>query len=189
MTTGRYTALQVVESALDGVLRLEPVVHRDTRGSFRELFNQTEFEAATGIHRNWIQDNHSRSENGVLRGIHYQLGSPQGKLVSCVVGEIFDVAVDLRRSSPSFGEWTGSRLSEENGHQLWIPEGFGHAFLVMSDVADVLYKVTASYDRDEDRSLAWDDPDLAIEWPLTAEPQLTDKDRDAPRLREAEVYP
>ncbi len=189
MTTGRDTTLRVHDSDLEGVLRLEPVVYRDGRGSFRELFNQAEFEAATGVHRRWVQDNYSRSARGVLRGIHYQIGSPQGKLVSCVTGEIFDVAVDLRRSSPNFGKWTGSRLSEENGHQLWIPEGFGHGFLVLSDVADVAYKVTAPYDRDGDRSLAWDDPDLAIDWPSTAEPQLTDKDQRAPNLSEAETYP
>ncbi len=188
MTSNSDTNLQVRETELDGVLVLSPMIYRDDRGSFRELFNRADFESATGVHRQWVQDNHSRSSQGVLRGIHYQIGSPQGKLVSCLAGEIFDVAVDLRRSSPTFGEWTGVVLGEKNGNQLWVPEGFGHAFLVMSEFADVVYKVTEVYEPTGDRSIVWDDPDIAIDWPLMSTPELSGKDLAAPLLREAETY-
>ncbi len=188
MTSGSDTNLLVRETELGGVVVLEPMIYRDERGSFREIFNRADFESATGVRRQWVQDNHSRSSKDVLRGIHYQIGSPQGKLVSCLAGEIFDVAVDLRKSSPTFGEWTGVVLNERNGNQLWVPEGFGHAFLVMSAFADVVYKVTEAYDPAGDRSIVWDDPDLGINWPLTTTPELSDKDRAAPLLREAETY-
>jgi len=187
--TDEDTALRVTETNLDSVVLLEPPAYHDTRGFFREIFNETAFDLATGVHRDWVQDNHSRSRRNVLRGIHYQLGTPQGKLVSCISGEIFDVAVDLRRSSPSFGRWFGTSLNPTNGLQLWIPEGFGHAFLTLSEAADVLYKVTAPYDPAGNRTLAWDDPVLGIRWPLTEDPILSDNDRRAPALSEAEVFP
>ena len=180
--------MEAVELELGGVLLLKPPVFRDHRGSFREIFNRVEFEAATGVVRQWAQDNHSHSARGVLRGVHYQLGTPQGKLVACVAGDIFDVAVDLRRSSPTFGTWVSATLSECNGYQLWIPEGFGHALLVVSEHADVVYKTTAPYSPEGDRSIAWDDPELGIDWPLAAAPVLADKDREAPPLSEAEVF-
>ena len=188
MTSNGDPTLKVHETELDGVLLLEPTVYRDDRGSFRELFNVDAFEAATDVRRQWVQDNHSHSARGVLRGIHYQVGYPQGKLVTCLSGEIFDVAVDLRKSSPRFGEWTAATLSEANGRQLWIPEGFGHAFFVVSESADIVYKVTERYDPAGDRSIAWDDPDLAINWPVVGSPLLSGKDAAAPRLADAEVF-
>lgn len=188
MSRENDATLRVRESALDGVLLLEPAVYRDHRGTFRELLSRDKFEKVTGIRRQWAQVNHSRSHRGVLRGIHYQMNPPQGKLVSCIDGEIFDVAVDLRRSSPTFGSWVGFTLSEANGHQLWIPEGFGHGFLALSGNADVVYETSTAYRPSSDRSLAWNDPDVGIDWPLTEEPELADKDRMAPRLSEAETY-
>ena len=188
MTDDESTGLSVDRHSLEGVLLLEPTVYRDHRGSFRELFNQRPFEAATGVIRNWVQDSYSTSMRDVLRGIHYQMDPAQGKLVSCVVGEIFDVAVDLRRSSPTFGEWTSSVLSEENGRQLWIPEGFGHGFLVLSEEASVHYKVTAAYEPAGDRSIVWNDPDIGIDWPLRGEPTLAEKDLMAPSLIQAQTY-
>jgi dTDP-4-dehydrorhamnose 3,5-epimerase len=189
MSTQGDTSLCVEPGGIDGVLVIEPVVHRDDRGSFREVFKLGDFEAATGVLRQWPQDNHSFSRAGVLRGIHYQLDPPQGKLVTCPVGEIFDVAVDLRRSSPTFGSWVGHILSEENGRQLWVPEGFGHGFLVLSEVADVLYKVTAEHNPKGYFSVAWDDPVLGIDWPLRSPPVMSERDRNADSVAAATLFP
>lgn len=178
---------------LDGPLLLTPQVFGDERGFFFESWNQGRFAAALGLEPQqappFVQDNHSRSTRGVLRGMHYQLPPhPQGKLVRCVVGEIFDVAVDLRRGSASFGQWAGACLSAENKQQLWLPPGFAHGFLTLSEQAEVLYKTTDVWSRDCERAIRWDDPELAIAWPLEAlagaEPQLSEKDAAAPLLAE-----
>jgi len=171
---------------VQGPLLLTPQVFGDPRGCFFESWNQQAFNAAAGDTA-FVQDNHSRSSRGVLRGLHYQLPPhPQGKLVRCVAGEIFDVAVDLRRSSPTYGQWVGTMLSGENHQQLWLPAGFSHGFLTLSEQADVLYKTTDVWSRDCERAIRWDDPALAIAWPLEAlagaEPQLSEKDAAAPLL-------
>ena len=168
--------MKVIESGLGGVLVFEPAVHGDGRGFFFESFREDEFRRAAGPVRPFVQDNHSRSARHVLRGLHYQVRKPQGKLVRVISGEIFDVVVDLRRSSPSFGKWMGATLSAENKRVLWIPEGFAHGFLVTSDAAETVYKATDYYAPDCERSLLWNDPALAIAWPLTAEPVLSAKD-------------
>jgi dTDP-4-dehydrorhamnose 3,5-epimerase len=172
---------------LNAVKILEPRVFGDERGFFLESYNARSF-AGLGIAEPFVQDNHSRSRHGVLRGIHYQVVRPQGKLVRCVRGEIFDVAVDLRRSSDQFGQWTGVRLSEENRRMLWIPAGFGHGFVVLSDSADVLYKATDYYAPEGERSILWNDPEIGIDWPLPGEPVLSGKDAAGKRLREADVF-
>jgi dTDP-4-dehydrorhamnose 3,5-epimerase len=180
--------MQIHETKLAEVKLLEPKVFADSRGFFLESYNQRTF-AGLGIDQHFVQDNHSRSERGVLRGIHYQLIQPQGKLVRAVRGEIFDVAVDLRRSSPSFGRWTGHLLSEENKQMLWIPAGFGHGFLVLSEVAEVLYKATDFYAPQSERSILWDDPQIGIQWPHTGvAPVLSAKDAAGKLLGEAEVF-
>lgn len=181
--------MKVTPTALPEVLLLEPAVFGDERGFFMESYNARRFREATGIEAEFVQDNHSRSVRGVLRGIHYQVVRPQGKLVRVAAGRVFDVAVDLRRSSPRFGRWVGVELSDRNNHQLWVPPGFGHAFLVLSDSADFLYKTTEYWYREHDRSLRWNDPALAIDWPLAGEPLLAPKDAAAPLIAEAEVYP
>jgi len=184
--------MNITETALPGVLRIEPRVFGDDRGFFMESFNAKAFSEATGVALAFVQDNHSRSARGVLRGIHYQLQQAQGKLVRVVAGEVYDVAVDLRHDSPHFGRSVGVRLSADNKHQLWVPPGFGHAFLVLSEHAEFLYKTTDYYAPAYERSLRWNDPALGIEWPLPAgmtEPLLSGKDRDAPLLADAEVYP
>ncbi len=181
--------MQVTPSAIPEVLIVDPQVFGDARGFFFESFNRDQWRTATGLPGDFVQDNHSRSARGVLRGLHYQLGRPQGKLVRCAVGEIFDVAVDLRRSSPSFGLWVGERLSAENKRQMWVPEGFAHGFLVTSEVAEVLYKATDYYAPEEERAIVWDDPDLAIAWPLSLPPLLSAKDAAAPPLRAATPFP
>lgn len=180
--------MQVIETTLPGVLILEPRVFGDARGFFMESYNQHAFEEAVGRSVNFVQDNHSRSRGGVLRGIHYQLQQPQGKLVRVTHGRVYDVAVDLRRSSPCFGAWTGVELSAENHRQLWVPEGFGHAFLVLSESADFLYKTTDYYHPASERCIRYDDPALAIQWPSMGELALSDKDRNGALLVDAEVY-
>jgi len=169
---------------------LEPRVFSDDRGFFFESFNQRTFEEAVGVSPRFLQDNHSRSVKGVLRGLHYQLPpAAQGKLVRVTRGAIFDVAVDIRRSSPAFGDWVGYELSEDNFRQLWIPEGFAHGFLALTDVADVQYKATAYYAADLDRSIRWDDPDIGIDWSLDGvKPIVSSKDASAPGLADAEVF-
>lgn len=182
--------MKVIPTALPEVLILEPRVFEDERGFFMESWNARTFREATGLDVQFVQDNHSRSVRNVLRGIHYQAVRPQGKLVRAVSGAVFDVAVDLRKSSPNFGKWVGVELSAENKRQLWVPPGFGHAFLVRTESADFLYKTTDYWFKEHERSLAWDDPTLAIDWGLRREfPILARKDRDAPLLRDAEVYP
>lgn len=179
--------MQVQETNLDEVKLLAPRVFADSRGFFLESYNQRTF-GELGIHETFVQDNHSRSERGVLRGLHYQLVQPQGKLVRAVRGEIFDVAVDLRRSSPTFGRWTGHLLSEDNRLMLWIPAGFGHGFLVLSPVAEVLYKATDFYAPQGERSVLWNDPEIGIEWPDAGTPILSPKDAAGKRLLEADVF-
>lgn len=179
--------MKVHDTELTEVKLLEPRVFSDSRGFFLESYNQRTF-AEIGIPENFVQDNHSRSERAVLRGLHYQLVQPQGKLVRAVRGEIFDVAVDLRRSSPGFGRWTGRILSEENKQMLWIPAGFGHGFLVLSSVAEVLYKATDFYAPQGERSIVWNDPKVGIEWPDVGTPMLSAKDAAGKPLDDAEVF-
>ena len=174
----------VTPTPIPGVLVLEPKVFGDARGFFFESFNQRDFEAATGLQRNFVQDNHSRSTKGVLRGLHYQVQHPQGKLVRVTAGSVFDVAVDIRSDSPTCGQWFGLELSAENRKQLWIPEGLAHGFVVTSEHAEFLYKTTDYWYPEHERSLLWSDPDLAIDWPLSqldGPPLLAAKDAAAPR--------
>lgn len=182
--------MKVTPTEIPEVLVLEPTVHRDDRGFFLESWHQ-ELVAAKGIDARFVQDNHSHSVQGTLRGLHYQVQTPQGKLVRVVSGEVYDVAVDLRQSSPTFGRWIYQWLSAENHKQLWIPPGFAHGFYVLSESADLLYKCTGYYAPSNDRSLKWDDPDLKIAWPLISgsTPLLSAKDAAAPRLRDAPTYP
>lgn len=181
--------MTITQTVLPGVLLVEPRVFGDERGFFFESFNARQWQVLTGHPSSFVQDNHSASGRGVLRGLHYQLRQPQGKLVRVVAGEVFDVAVDLRRSSPTFGRWHGVRLSAENKRQLWIPAGFAHGFLVMSEVAELLYKTTDYYAPEWERTVRWDDPELAIAWPLAGPPTLSTKDTAGSFLREAECYP
>ena len=180
--------MKVTPTAIPDVLLIEPKVFGDARGFFLESFNQREFEAATGLSVQFVQDNHSRSGKGVLRGLHYQLGQPQGKLVRVVRGAVFDVAVDLRRSSPHFGHWIGVELSEDNHRQLWIPPGFAHGFLVLSESADFIYKTTDYYAPEDEHAIRWNDPAIGIEWPLETEPLLSVKDRTASLLADAALF-
>lgn len=180
--------MQIIATAIPEVLLFEPKVFGDERGFFMESFNRRTWQSLTGLDGTFVQDNHSRSSRGVLRGIHYQIRQPQGKLVRVVAGEVFDVAVDLRRSSPTFGRWVGVLLSEANKRQFWVPPGFGHAFLVLSESADFLYKATDYYAPQHERAIIWNDPDLAIDWPGGAAPELSAKDGAAPRFADAEVY-
>ena len=180
--------MQIIERALNGVVLLEPKVFGDDRGFFMETFNQRVFRELTGVASGFVQDNHSRSAGGVLRGLHYQIRQPQGKLVRVVSGSVFDVAVDLRRSSSSFGQWYGAELSAQNKRQLWIPPGFAHGFLVTSESAEFLYKTTDYWAPEFERSLAWNDPALAITWPLAGEPVLSAKDRVGLPFAQSETY-
>ena len=180
--------MKVAPTALPEVLLLEPKVFGDERGFFLEPYNRRTFREATGLELDFVQDNHSRSRRGVLRGLHYQVRQPQGKLIRTLSGRIFDVAVDLRRSSPGFGKWVGMELDAESMRMLWIPPGFAHGFLVLSDAADILYKATDYYAPQHERTLRWDDPRLAIAWPLRGEPTLSDKDRCGAALADAETY-
>ncbi len=179
---------RVVTTPLPGVLILEPKVFGDERGFFFESFNAQDFAQATGMDVSFVQDNHSRSARGVIRGLHYQLQQTQGKLVRVTEGEVFDVAVDIRRSSPHFGQWFGLCLSAENKRQLWVPPGFAHGFAVMSESAECLYKTTDYYAPAHERCIAWNDPSLAISWPLQTPPVLAAKDAQAPSLAQAEVF-
>jgi dTDP-4-dehydrorhamnose 3,5-epimerase len=178
--------MKVIETGLPGVLLLEPRVFGDDRGFFLESYNKRAMREA-GIADDFVQDNHSRSAKGVLRGLHYQVHQPQGKLVRVVSGEVYDVAVDMRRGSPGFGKWTGMRLSADNKRMAWIPPGFAHGFYVMSETADFLYKTTAYYAPEHERTLMWNDPALAIDWPLAGEPLLSAKDRQGLPLAMAEA--
>jgi dTDP-4-dehydrorhamnose 3,5-epimerase len=182
--------VKVIATALPEVLILEPQVFGDERGFFYESFNARRFAEATGVNREFVQDNHSRSARGVLRGLHYQLQQAQGKLVRVSAGEVYDVAVDVRRSSPKFGKWVGVHLSAENKRQMWIPEGFAHGFLVLSEYAEFLYKTTDYYAPAHEHCIRWDDTSLAIDWPLDGlTPQLSAKDQQGLSLQDAETFP
>ncbi|EJM86864.1 dTDP-4-dehydrorhamnose 3,5-epimerase [Pseudomonas sp. GM60] len=181
--------MKVIETDLPEVLILEPQVFGDERGFFYESFNARAFKEATGLDRQFVQDNHSRSQKGVLRGLHYQLENIQGKLVRVTVGEVLDVAVDVRRDSANFGQWVAVRLSAENRRQLWVPEGFAHGFVVLSDVAEFLYKTTDYYNPSAERCIRWDDPTLAIDWQLDEAPQLSAKDKLGKTLQEIDLFP
>lgn len=180
--------MRAIETSLPGVLILEPKVFSDARGFFLESFNARTFRDLTGLDTTFVQDNHSRSSRNVLRGLHYQIEQPQGKLVRVVQGEVFDVAVDMRRSSPAFGQWTGVHLSAENHRQLWVPAGFAHGFLVLSETADFLYKTTDFYAPQHERCVRWNDPAIGIDWPECPEPVLAPRDAQAPLLRDAEAF-
>ena len=179
---------QVIETALPSVLVLEPKVYGDERGFFFESFNQRDFQQATGLDVQFVQDNHSKSSRGVLRGLHYQINHPQGKLVRVTQGSVFDVCVDLRRRSSHFGTWVGLELSAENKRQIWIPPGFAHGFLVMSDTAEFLYKTTDYWYPEHERSLRWDDPRVGIDWPLSVAPLLAAKDLAGKLLEQADLF-
>ena len=181
--------MKIITTPLPGVLIVEPRVFGDERGFFFESFNERTWRELTGLDARFVQHNHSRSAGGVLRGLHYQIQHPQGKLVRVVVGEVFDVAVDIRASSPFFGQWYGTRLSAENKRQMWIPQGFAHGFCVTSDHAEFLYLTTDFWAPEYERCIAWNDPDLAIAWPLTGEPSVSAKDREGALFRDAELFP
>lgn len=180
--------MKVTPTAIAAVLLIEPEVFDDQRGFFFESYNAHSFKRDTGLEVTFVQDNHSRSSRHVLRGLHYQIRRAQGKLVRVVSGRVRDVAVDLRRSSPTFGRWVSEELSAENKRQLWIPAGFAHGFVVLSDSADLLYKTSDYYDRDAERTIAWNDSDLAIDWQLDQEPLVDAKDRVGVRFQDAETF-
>ncbi len=181
--------MKVIETAIPDVKIIEPKVFGDERGFFFESYNQKAFVKAIGREVTFVQDNHSRSQKGVLRGLHYQIQQAQGKLVRCTRGEVFDVAVDIRKSSPSFGQWVGVVLSEENKKQMWIPEGFAHGFLVLSEMAEFLYKTTDFYAPQHEQAIIWNDSQLAIEWPLEFDPSLSQKDAVAGNFADALLFP
>jgi dTDP-4-dehydrorhamnose 3,5-epimerase len=180
--------MQVIPAAIPDVLIIEPKVFGDARGFFLESWNERAFLKA-GIKARFVQDNHSRSARNVVRGLHYQIKQPQGKLIRVTAGEVFDVAVDIRRSSPTFGKWIGNKLSGENKLMMWIPPGFAHGFSVLSEYAEFLYKTTDYYSPEYERTILWNDPDLAISWPLQGEPLLSAKDRQGVPFAKAEAFP
>lgn len=180
--------MNIVRTAIPEVLIIEPKVFGDARGYFYESFNQRAFNEATGTNYSFVQDNHSRSAKGVLRGLHYQIQQPQGKLVRVVSGAVFDVAVDIRQGSATFGKWVGVELSADNHRQLWVPPGFAHGFLVLSETADFLYKTTEYYAPEHERCIVWNDPEIAIQWPVGFLPQLSAKDKVGAKLSAAEVF-
>lgn len=180
--------MKIIPTAIPDLLIFEPKVFGDQRGFFLESYNQLTFQALTGLTLNFVQDNHSRSAKNVLRGLHYQIQQPQGKLVRVVSGSVFDVAVDLRKSSPTFGRWDGVELSGDNHRQLWVPPGFAHGFVVLSEQADFLYKTTDYYAPEHERCIRWDDPDIGIVWPEGIAPMLSGKDQQGLSLKDAEVF-
>ena len=180
--------MKITPTAIPDVLIIEPKVFGDERGFFFESFNQAKFESVIGRQVNFVQDNHSKSVKNVLRGLHYQIQQPQGKLVRVVQGEVFDVAVDIRKSSPTFGKWVGEVLSADNKKQLWVPEGFAHGFVVLSEFAEFLYKTTDYYAPEFERSIVWNDPTIAVKWPISGEPTLSAKDQQAKTLATAEHF-
>ena len=180
--------MNVTQTAIPGVLLIEPKVFGDQRGFFYESFNRRVFHDKTGVDADFVQDNHSRSARNVLRGLHYQIQNPQGKLVRATAGEVFDVVVDIRRSSPTFGRHATFTLSAENKRMVWVPPGFAHGFVVLSDYAEFLYKTTDYWYPEFERTIAWNDPALGIQWPLPAEPQLSAKDKVGAALKDAEVF-
>lgn len=179
--------MKATATSIPGVMVIEPRVFGDSRGFFLESFNQRDFNTATGTNFSFVQDNHSRSTRGVLRGLHYQLGQPQGKLVRVVRGAVFDVAVDIRRASPTFGKWFGLELNEDDNRQLWVPPGLAHGFMVLSESADFLYKTTDYYAPAQERCIAWNDPALGITWPAGINPVLSAKDELGSSLANAEL--
>ena len=181
--------MNIIPTKVSDVLIIEPRVFEDDRGFFFESYNEKAFAEKIGVTTHFVQDNHSRSTQNVLRGLHYQIQQPQGKLVRAVVGAVFDVAVDLRKSSPTFGQWVSCLMSAENKRQLWVPAGFAHGFCVVSEVAEVLYKTTDYYAPQHERCVLWNDPDLAIAWSLTGEPVVSAKDQAGQPLKTAEVFP
>ena len=181
--------MNVIPTAIPDILIIEPKVFGDSRGFFLESYNARVFAERTGVQAPFVQDNHSRSQRGVLRGLHYQVQNPQGKLVRVTHGEVLDVAVDIRRSSPTFGQWVSTRLSADNQHQMWIPPGFAHGFVVLSASADFLYKTTDYYNPAAERCIRWDDPQLGIDWQLQGTPLLSAKDQVGPLLQDAELFP
>lgn len=181
--------MNVNATELPGVLIIEPKVFGDERGFFYESFNARDFAQASGLELQFVQDNHSRSQKGVLRGLHYQVEHAQGKLVRVTAGEVLDVAVDIRRSSPHFGKWASVRLSAENNRQLWIPPGFAHGFVVLSEYAEFLYKTTDYYTPSAERCIRWDDPELSIDWQLADPPTLSAKDQNGKNLKDADLFP
>jgi dTDP-4-dehydrorhamnose 3,5-epimerase len=180
--------MEVIQTKIPDVLIIEPKVFGDERGFFLESFNQNTFREKTGVTASFVQDNHSRSTQNVLRGLHYQIQNPQGKLVRVASGEVFDVALDIRQSSPTFGQWTGCILSAQNHRQLWVPPGFAHGFVVLSAVADFLYKTTDYYAPEYERSILWNDPALNIDWKFTGEPVVSSKDKAGVLFEKAEVF-
>ena len=180
--------MKIITTSIPEALIFEPKVFGDERGFFFESYNQQAFEAATGLSAKFVQDNHSRSAKSVLRGLHYQIEQPQGKLVRVTQGEVFDVVVDIRKSSPTFGQWVGARLSAENKHQMWVPAGFAHGFLVLSEFAEFLYKTTDFYAPQHECCIRWDDPAIGIAWPLDGEPLLSNKDMQGLSLSQAVVF-
>lgn len=178
----------ITRTELADVYIVEPKVYGDDRGFFFESYNARQFEEATGVRPNFVQDNHSRSARNVLRGLHYQIVQPQGKLVRVIAGEVFDVCVDLRKSSPDFGRWFGVTLSAENKYQLWLPEGYAHGFVVMSENAEFVYKSTDYWAPAHERCIRWNDPQLAITWPLEREPRVSRKDADGKNFKDAEYF-
>jgi len=180
--------MQIQKTSIPDVLIIEPKIFADDRGFFFESFNEKRFEDLTGVKKRFVQDNHSKSQKNVLRGLHYQIQQPQGKLVRVISGEVFDVAVDLRRSSSTFGQWVGVVLSEKNQRQLYIPEGFAHGFMVTSESAQFLYKTTDYWAPEFERTILWNDPTIAITWPLSGEPLLSNKDRAGTAFNEAETF-
>jgi len=180
--------MQIQKTSIPDVVIFEPKIFGDQRGFFYESFNQQKFSELTGVSASFVQDNHSRSAKNVLRGLHYQIKQPQGKLVRVIHGEVYDVAVDIRSSSPTFGKAVGVHLSAENNRQLWIPAGFAHGFLVLSEYAEFLYKTTDYWAPQYERSIIWNDPEIAIDWPITGEPILSEKDKQGRLLTEAEVF-
>ena len=179
--------MKVIATKIPDVLIIEPKVFGDDRGFFFESFNQKQFTELTGIEKVFVQDNHSLSSKGVLRGLHYQIKQPQGKLVRVVRGEVFDVAVDLRKSSATFGQWAGVNLSADNKRQFWVPEGFAHGFMVLSDDAEFLYKTTDYYSPESERCICWDDKDLAVKWP-NEDVKVSDKDANGQLFKQADLF-
>lgn len=180
--------MNIIQTKIPEVLIIEPRVFEDDRGFFYESFNARTFQEKTGLNPNFVQDNHSHSQRNVLRGLHYQIKQKQAKLVRVINGEVLDVAVDIRQYSPTFKQWVAVKLSAENKRQLWIPEGFAHGFLVLSETADVLYKTNNYYRGENDRAIRWNDPDIAVDWNLAATPILSQKDENAPFLKDAEIF-
>ena len=180
--------MNIIHTAIPDVLIVEPQVFGDERGFFFESFNKQSWQKETGLTTEFVQENHSRSGKNVLRGLHYQIQQAQGKLVRVIAGEVFDVVVDIRKSSPTFGHWTGIHLSAENKKLFWVPAGFAHGFLVLSEVAEFLYMTTDYYAPQHERAILWNDSELAIDWPLEGEPLLSDKDREARSFKDAELF-